>query len=657
VPKISVFALLLSFLIAPAALAQNEDWLPVTQQDLQLKDVPGDPGASAIQLYYANYIDDNSSSEFIYHRIKILTEKGKKSADVEITIPTGTSIKDLKARTIKPDGSIIDFTDKPFDKTILKGQGIKWLVKSFTMPQAGVGSIIEYKYKEDYGENLTSDTWILQHDLFTVKESFKFKRYQGPFLGYFLEGTQLAWVAQHVSKDQQPTMTKDKNAALELQNMPGFEAEEYMPPENDYKASVRFYYMNPEIKSTDGYWQFLGKRLYEFDEHFMGGNKEANRAATEAIGSEPDPETRLRRLYARAQQIRNLTYERERTAEERKKENLKTNEGVAEILRRGYGDASDIALTFVAMARAAGFDASPLFVSDRKEALFSKDVLAARELDWIIADVKLNGKDIYLDPGTKYCPFGLLRWMRTSTPALRPDKNTPTFVSVPGTAPRQALLHRTVNATIDANGSLKADLVVSFEGMQALEQRLNAVDADEEGKRKQLEDEAKSWLPPEATVKLLDAKGWEDTDQPLVVHFSIDIENYASAVGKRLLFPSYVFLTKRKEAFTHADRKYPIYFSYAFGEMDVVNIRFPSGYTPEGSPNNQDAKLPYAVYQSSSKFESGQLSTQRNLVYAGIYVNVNQYPSLKEFFSKVQAADEQQAVLQAGGAVSAQKGN
>jgi hypothetical protein len=36
---------------------------------------------------------------------------------------------------------------------------------------------------------------------------------------------------------------------------------------------------------------------------------------------------------------------------------------------------------------------------------------------------------------------------------------------------------------------------------------------------------------------------------------------------------------------------------------------------------------------------------------------MNQYSELKNFFSKVQAGDEQQAVLRVGGSTSAQKGN
>ena len=77
--------LVLICLFSLSLFAQKEDWQPITQQDLEIKQVPDNPGADAVQLYYANYIDDSVGSEFVYHRIKILTESGKKYADVEIT--------------------------------------------------------------------------------------------------------------------------------------------------------------------------------------------------------------------------------------------------------------------------------------------------------------------------------------------------------------------------------------------------------------------------------------------------------------------------------------------------------------------------------------------------------------------------------------------
>lgn len=637
---------------------QKEDWQPITKDDLQMKEVPGDPGAAAIQLYYANYIDDSAQTEFEYHRIKILTEKGKKWADVEISAGTGLNVRDLKARTIRPDGSIVEFTGKPFDKTIIKGRGIKVFVKTFTMPEANIGSIVEYKFKVQYENTLTSDHWVLQHELFTWKEDFTFKPYEGLLLGSdFESGSRVAWASLHVTSDQAPAKTKDGGAELHLQKVAAFDVEEYMPPENNFKPEVYFFYVNPDVKAADSYWEARGKRWYDAIEHVIGNHKEAREAAQAAIGNETDPEKKLRKLYARAQEIRNLSYERERTAEELKKEKIKENEGVAEIFKRGYGDRSDIALAFAAMARAAGFEASMLPVSSRRDAFFIKEVLDSRQLNAEIVDVKLNGKDVYLDPGTRFCPFGMLPWVRTSTQALKLDKKNPSFVIMPGAPFDKAVTDRRVDAVLDADGSLKGTLTVQFTWTEALERRLDAIQTDDAGRKKQLEDEVKGWLTSSAIVKLTDVQGWESSEEPLSAHFSIEIPGYASSAGKRLLVPSYLFQVRQKEAFMHAERKYPVYFPYAFAERDVVVIKFPQGYTMEGNPSTQHATLPYAEYLNDGKFDSGKLVTQRQLVMNGIFFPLTNYPQVRDFFTKVQAGDEQQAVLRVGGTTSAQKGN
>src|SRR5205823_1959137 len=168
-------------LAATFSFAQKEDWLPVTPQDLQIKEVPGAPGAPAIQLYYADFIDDVHHSEYFQSRIKILNEKGIKYADVEIPLFPGGSLSDLKARTIHPDGKIIEFSGKPFEKTLIKGKGIKFLAKTFTLPDVTVGSMIEYRYKLILAEDEINsrNEWIIQHELYTVKEYFRMKPYQG----------------------------------------------------------------------------------------------------------------------------------------------------------------------------------------------------------------------------------------------------------------------------------------------------------------------------------------------------------------------------------------------------------------------------------------------------------------------------------------------
>ena len=643
----------LVFFVVPA-LAQKEDWLPITQQDLEMKQVPGNPGADAVQLYYADYINDQEQNEFFYHRIKILNEKGNRHADVEIAIPPDGSISGLKARTIHPDGKITEFTGKPFQKVLIKGRGIKFLAKTFTMPDVTVGSIIEYKYKIDWPWIIIDNSWTIQHELYTVKESFRMKSYTGGLEG-FENGYQVAALYSHMPNNIKP-LQKGGGYELEVENMPAFEAEGYMPPQEDFTPQMRFFYVGRDVSNADRFWQEAGKRWNGDVEHFIGNRREISQAATEAIGNETDPEQKLRKLYARAQQIRNLTYEHERTEQEQKKENLKANQNAGDVLARGNGDRDDIARMFVALARAAGFDAAIVRTSNRKDKFFDKNLLSKRQMDSEIVAVSLGGKDIYLDPGTRFCPYGDVRWIRTSSTGLKLDKKGGSFVNIPGAPFNQAMTRRVADMVLDETGTLKGTITVKFEGGEALEHRLDALDTDDAGKKKSLEDELQYWLPTGAIIKLVKVEGWESSEGALTASFDVEMPGYSSSVGKRLLLPAYLFQAKQMEAFKHSDRKFPVYFPYAFGEADRVNIKIPNGYLLESIPKEQDARLAYASYQNLVQFDGTKIVTQRVLQVNGIFFRVELYPEVKDFFSKVQAGDEQQAVL-SGGSTNAQKGN
>ena len=67
----------------------SDDWLPVTQQDLQIKNVPGNSNSSALQVYFSYFKNDNENFISVYKRINILNDAGKKYADVEIEISPG----------------------------------------------------------------------------------------------------------------------------------------------------------------------------------------------------------------------------------------------------------------------------------------------------------------------------------------------------------------------------------------------------------------------------------------------------------------------------------------------------------------------------------------------------------------------------------------
>src|SRR6266850_2414995 len=179
-------------------------FLPVSPDELKMTSEPLAPGAAAILLYRQVDRDDNgrTSHEDNYFRIKILTEEGRKYADIEIPfLKQSENIVNVRARTIKPDGSIVNFDGKVFEKTIVKAKGLKYLAKTFTLPDIQVGGIIEYYYTDDFKEySLFDSHWILSDQLFTRKAQFSLKPYKGNFDNPF----RLRWTWQGLPPGADP---------------------------------------------------------------------------------------------------------------------------------------------------------------------------------------------------------------------------------------------------------------------------------------------------------------------------------------------------------------------------------------------------------------------------------------------------------------------
>lgn len=503
--KLACVLLLVTILVCTSsATAQKpvQDWLPITQQDKQIQDAPAPwtQGASAIQLYFSYYKDDNEKFISVYKRIKILKDAGKQYADVEIELKPGITLKQLAARTIHPDGTIIEYKGSPFQKTIFKARGVNKVAKTFTLPGVTVGSIIEYRYvlalPPDFVDMISA--WPIQNDLFTFKEDLRFRAFQGvvdvPTARRRGKAhSQVSYTYVNQVDPATPEKTKDNVMELQLTNVPPFHREEYMPPEDEFKPEVFFYYGGSETASPDTFWDEWARIESEYKEKFIGNFREVRERAAQVIGSETDPEKKLRLLYSACQQIRNLSFERERTEQERKKENLKSNRNAADVLAHGYGYAAEINYLFVALARAAGYDADVLQVSDRSQSFFNKMVLSLAQFDAQIATVKMNGKDLILAPGTLYCPFGMVRWGYTDAEAMRFTRSGAQFLTTPDPTPSNT--QRQAVVSLSPDGSLQGEVTLEIGGEEALEHRLDALNTDEAGRRKQLEDEVQSWLP------------------------------------------------------------------------------------------------------------------------------------------------------------------
>ncbi len=141
----------------PAAVFAGDDWRPVDPADLALKAPVVEKDADAEALFWEVRIDDDPEGDLIfshYIRIKVFTERGRESQS-KIDIPFGKifggniRLQNISARTIKPDGSVIELKKGDvFERTLVKSSGLKVKVKSFALPGLEPGCIIEYRWQE-----------------------------------------------------------------------------------------------------------------------------------------------------------------------------------------------------------------------------------------------------------------------------------------------------------------------------------------------------------------------------------------------------------------------------------------------------------------------------------------------------------------------------
>ena len=631
-------------LLIGAVLAPAVDWQPINPAELQMKDLSEQPGAPAFVLYQEEIDNDQQHFRSEYVRIKILTEAGRKYADVQIPYyRQDINITDVHGRTIHPDGSIVEFQGKPFDKDYVKSKTVKLRMKTFSLPDVQVGSVVEYRYTARYGDHsLWAPYWVLQDDLFRRKQHFAFTATSGDVMmahGEVGRGLAYTWM---LPKGAEVKASRE-HYELEVENVPAFVEEEHMPPAKPFKYYVRFYYRS--AADSDKYWVEEGKYWNKDVEHFVGKKGGIAETVATIVAPGDTPEQKVKKIYAYLGKLDNLSYHPRQTQQEQKVTGQRENRGAEDVLRQQAGDRDDITLLFVAMVRAAGIPAWAMLVTDRSDTLFEPKYLSMDQLDAEIAIVRINDKEVFLDPGTRYCPYGVLNWKYSATRGIRQAANGGTEISqTPEPDYTTAVTKRVARFKLNEKGEVEGAMAVAFFGQEALSRRLEGLQTDDVGRKKIIDDEVKTWLPGNAEITMTKTPDWGAVESPLVAEYKVTSPMLNSA-GKRVLLPSNIFEYDRPALFPHNQRKNAVYFEYPSAVMDDVKITLPESLQVESLPSSESAKLEYALYQTKRKQENNVISLNRDLAIATFVIPPANYQAVKGFYDKVKEYDDQQILL------------
>jgi hypothetical protein len=659
----------LSLLFATMSCAA--DWPPLSPEDLSMSSIQEQPGAPAVVLVREEIDDDMNNMHSVYMRIKILTEAGREYGSVQIPYRRrGFSIADISGRTVHRDGSIVGFEGKTLDKTVVKGNGIQVNEKFLNLPDVEVGSIIDFRYSLRYQDRLVvPPEWEVQNELFQRKAYFKFIPFQNHGnVEIQLDHNQIAkgigWLPLlgKGSGPQMHTLPPHRFSSIHdvsfwvdlgMNDIPAFTQEPFMPPATLMKWRVYFYYQ--QNMTPENYWKSAGQFWNKDVESFVGKDSAVADALRKTVVPEETPEQKVHKIYAFVASLENQDYLPELTAEERKVRELKRNKGADDVLQHASGTHDDLNRLFVSMVRTAGIPASLILVPDREEQVFLKDLLTTSQFAAEIAIVQLGDKDVFLDPGTKFCPYGLLNWRYSGVAGLRQSRKSTEFGETPAPLYNQSVTTRMARVALDEHGILSGTISLLYKGTPAMLRRQSGGKTDAAGRKKLLEHDLEELLPGNSDVSLTNSPDWTNLEAPLVAQFHIACP-YAVPAGKRLLVSQLLFQTGEKLRFPAVHRSNPVYFHVPWEEADEVHITLPAGMELESLAPDDSLKLSYALYEVRHKQEApDKIFMRRDFVMGQSIFKAEEYQELKTFFDRVEKDDLEPALLRLNPSVATRK--
>ena len=438
--------LVLSLALPATGLAR--DWEKIPPAEMGLTEVAFAPGSVAVMLLNRGRLvfNDRAVSSFleIHRRVKVLKEEGKPYGTISIPSNDYHRLKELKARTILPDGREVPL---PKDAKFTKEDSVYYdtEVTSFALPEVVPGAIVEYSYKIFFDSLLYQRPWYFPGELPALRSE----------VTVVVPGA-LGFSFHHIGpKGSKPVEPVEKRAAgvIELtfavENLVAIPDEPWRPPFEDLATGVVF--LPRSIKG----WKLLEDWPSVID--ILQGTPESNYGSArrndggakskgkELAAGSTGPRATVERLHLFVRDsIETIPWSGVWGSEAR----------IDEVLSAGRGAEVNKALLLQAMLRGAGIEAYLGWTTPRTSGTISRAIPNPAQMEKVLVVAEVEGQRLFLDPSDQRAAFGTLAPQLEGATCLLIDKNprSPEWLTLPETPARDSGRKVTVQLALDADG-------------------------------------------------------------------------------------------------------------------------------------------------------------------------------------------------------------
>ena len=642
-----------------AVQTQAQKWTTPTPEELSMTEQSGAPDADAVFLYHEDITDDNNGTSQIHNRVKILKPGGDTLARIVLQsfLPTsgyGSKVSSFAGRTIHPDGTVVLMTEKPEEEIFQRPNG-KSVRSTYHLPQPEVGSILEYRYTIQLDNHISPPTWDVQRKYYVRRAHYEWLLTNKPLHTTGKTSDTISTVGftkrlppgVDVLKGTAGDSTHGTKFELDATDIPAIPKEDLMPPASSFVYRVSFHYLTAD--SIKEFWSETGKHWSEGHIQDEEPGDAVKRAVAKIALPTDTPEEKARKIYAAIMKLDNLNVDRALGRPQEYLQKPVAAQTVNDVLAAGRGSNDQINSVFVAMVRAAGISAYVMRVANRDEFIFDPNLLTTSQLDDDITIVELGGKEVFLDPGTRFCPFGHLGWRHAATSGLRQTKTGTEIAQTPPEPVDASEILRVADLTLDGEGQATGILKLTYFGTATIDwYQIEAAYGDTEV-RKRIKEQLEKTLPTAMTVDISSMDNMSDYEKPLTIIATVKGPTGLIG-GTSILTPASFFETHSQQRFQPEARILPVHFQAREFVRDTISLNFSTSLQVTSLPEKTTEKLEGGSwYELSFESTATSVTIRRNYALAKLDYPISDYPSLRTFYAHIAAKDQDSIVLKRSG--------
>jgi hypothetical protein len=306
-----------------------------------------------------------------------------------------------------------------------------------------------------------------------------------------------------------------------------------------------------------------------------------------------------------------------------------------------FGDCKALSNYMISMLKEAGIHANYVIVNAGKGRRGLWEDFPAPYFNHVITCVPGKTDILWLECTSQSVSAGYMGTFTGDRKALMITDDGGVIVNTPHYNAQDNVQRRKVNAIIDQEGNLTAEINTHFSGIQQELPHSLLYDVTPEQRNKYLNKTLNLPTYKVEQTNYIETKG----RMPLMdEHLKITSPLYASVTGKRLFIQPNLF-NKESKLTTDKPRQFDIVYRSSYKDVDSISIKIPEGYIAESVTKNADIVNKFGKYNIMYKVMTDKIELVRIYEQSAGRFSPGDYSDLANFYEQMFKADRAKVVL------------